>query len=235
LQSARDTHQNLIRVWGGGIYESDEFYDLCDELGLCVWQDFMFACAAYPTDRADFTQSALHEANDNLCRIRHHASLALLCGNNELEMFVVGENWPNYPLEEYKPFFDVKLRREAGRCCPQVSYWPGSPHAPGGEWKNGNTQDTGDCHLWDVWHGRQPFEWYRTSHPRFCSEFGFQSFPEPRTIDTFTLAGDRNISSPVLEHHQRSGIGNKAIMEYMLNWFRMPSSFENTVWLSQIQ
>ncbi|RME63678.1 MAG: glycoside hydrolase family 2 protein, partial [Caldilineae bacterium] len=236
LQDAAAANMNMLRVWGGGIYEEDVFYDLCDELGICVWQDFMFACAAYPTFDDAWMETVAHEVEDNVRRIRHHASLALWCGNNELEQGLVGDEWTEHTMswEDYSKLFDQRLPQIVRRLDPQTDYWPASPHTPVGDRRDFNNPNAGDAHLWSVWHGRQPFEWYRTCTHRFNSEFGFQSFPEPRTVATFTEADDRNITSYVMEHHQRSGIGNSTIIHYMLDWFRLPTSFENVLWASQI-
>ncbi len=238
LEDAAAAHMNMLRVWGGGIYEEDLFYDLCDELGLCVWQDFMFACATYPSHQREFLESVRAEAADNVARIRHHACLALWCGNNELEMGLVSDRWSDWTMswDDYQRLFDDLLPDVVGELDPGTAYWPASPHTPGPVEvrKDANHPARGDAHLWGVWHGNQPFEWYRSCEHRFNSEFGFQSFPEPRTVASFTEAADRNITSPVMEHHQRSGIGNTTIVRYMLEWFRMPTSFEKTLWLSQI-
>jgi len=236
LGDAADANMNMLRVWGGGIYEQDAFYDRCDELGLCVWQDFMFACAAYPGYDADFRANVRAEAEDNVRRLRHHASIALWCGNNELEQGLVGDRWTERTMSwaDYGKLFDQVLPEVVGRLDPQRSYWPCSPHSPVGERSDFNNPTCGDAHLWSVWHGREPFEWYRTCEHRFNSEFGFQSFPEPRSVVEYTEPRDRNITSYVMEHHQRSGIGNSTIIGYMLSWFRLPPSFDMTLWLSQI-
>ncbi|MFW6279966.1 MAG: beta-mannosidase [Planctomycetota bacterium] len=238
LTSAAEANMNMIRVWGGGIYENDAFYEICDELGLCVWQDFMFACGAYPADDPDFMRNCEEEFRDNVRRLRHHPSIALWCGNNELEQigFVredADEPYMSWP--EYTRLFDQLIPAVLQEEDPDRPYWPSSEHSPLGNRENSGNPNWGDAHLWSVWHGKEPFEWYRTTDHRFCSEFGFQSFPEPATIRSFTGAEDRNITSPIMEHHQRSGIGNQTIMHYMLSWFRLPEGFENTVWLSQIQ
>lgn len=235
LQSAAEANMNMLRVWGGGIYEQDSFYDLCDELGLCVWQDFMFACSTYPTFDADFMANVAAEAEDNIRRLRHHACLALWVGNNELEQGLVGDAWTQSTMswDDYDKLFEQLLPQTLQRLDPDRDYWPGSPHTPSDR-ADFNDPNEGDAHLWQVWHGRQPFEWYRTCDHRFNSEFGFQSFPEPKTVYGFTEPRDRNITSYVMEHHQRSGIGNDAIMQYMLSWFRLPTSFDMVLWLSQI-
>jgi len=238
IKAAAVANMNMLRCWGGGIYENDAFYDLCDEYGLCVWQDFMFACSVYPAFDEAWMANVKVEAEQNVRRLRHHASLALWCGNNELEQGLVGDVWDEKRMswEDYGKLFDALLPEVVKRLDPHRDYWPCSPHTPPpGDRKDFNDPTRGDGHLWSVWHGRQPFEWYRTAYHRFCSEFGFQSFTEPRMTATFTAPEDRNVTSYVMEHHQRSGIGNTVIMQYLLDWYRMPSGFENTLWLSQIQ
>ncbi|MFW5857420.1 MAG: beta-mannosidase, partial [Planctomycetota bacterium] len=236
LEDAAAANMNMLRVWGGGIYEDDTFYALCDELGLCVWQDFMFACSTYPTFDKAWMANVKVEAEENVRRLRHHPSIALWCGNNELEQGLVGPKWTDRQMSwtDYKKLFDKALPAVVERLDPERAYWPCSPHTPHGDRSHHRDPTCGDAHLWDVWHGRRPFEWYRTCEHRFNSEFGFQSFPHPRTVRGFTAKGDRNVTSAVMEHHQRSGIGNDAILQYMCDWFLLPKDFENTVWLSQI-
>ncbi len=236
LGSAVEANMNMLRVWGGGIYENDVFYDLCDELGLCVWQDFMFACGTYPTFDPDFMANVEAEAIDNVRRLRHHPCVALWCGNNELEQGLVGDRWTHRTMSwaDYKKLFDRLLPKVVAAHDGERTYWPSSPHTPHGDRTQWNDPTCGDAHLWSVWHGKRPFEWYRTTGHRFCSEFGFQSFPEPKTVAGYTVRADRNVSSYIMEHHQRSGIGNATIMHYMLSWFRMPKNFEMTLWASQI-
>lgn len=236
LQDMVAANMNMVRVWGGGIYENNEFYDLCDELGLCVWQDFMFAGSTYPTFDDAFLTNFKVEAEENIRRLRHHACIALWCGNNEIEMGMAGDEWTPKTMswKDYGRLFDDLLPRILKAEDPDRDYWPCSPHSPHGDRHDHANPKWGDAHLWAVWHGRQPFEWYRTCEHRFNSEFGFQSFPEPRTVKSYTAPQDRNITTRVMEFHQRSGIGNAVIMQYMLDWYRLPSSFENTLWLSQI-
>ncbi len=234
LTSAADANMNMLRVWGGGIYEADTFYDLCDELGLTLWHDFMFACSGYPAFDADFMANVEAEFRDNIARLRHHPSIALWCGNNELEMGLVGDGENQMPWAQYKSLFDELLPRVTTELDPDRDYWPCSPHTPGEGRVDFNNPDRGDAHLWDVWHGKKPFEWYRTCTHRFNSEFGFQSFPEPRVVHGYTAPEDRNVTTYVMEHHQRSGIGNSTIMTYLLDWYRLPTSFDMTLWLSQI-
>ncbi len=236
LDDAAAANMNMLRVWGGGIYEDDLFYALCDERGLCVWQDFMFACSTYPAFDDAFMANVRAEAADNVRRLRHHPCLALWCGNNELEQGLVGPEWTAHQMswEDYGKLFDALLPSVVAALDPERDYWPCSPHTPHGDRAQFNDPTQGDAHLWSVWHGRQPFEWYRTCAHRFNSEFGFQSFPEPKTVYGYTEPRDRNVTTWVMEHHQRSGIGNTVIMQYMLDWFRLPTSFEDTLWLSQI-
>ncbi|MFW5798343.1 MAG: beta-mannosidase [Planctomycetota bacterium] len=239
LTSASRCNMNMLRVWGGGIYEDDIFYDLCDELGIMVWQDFMFACAAYPAHDDEFMTSVKHEAEDQVRRLRHHPCMALWCGNNELEQIGFASDREDLhgvmTWDEYKALFDHLLDGVATSLDPEVPYWPSSPHTPVGDRTDAVAPESGDSHLWAVWHGKQPFEWYRTTTHRFCSEFGFQSFPEPKTVHDYTAPEDRNITHPIMEHHQRSPIGNGTILTYMLEWFRLPTSFDMLLWASQIQ
>ncbi|MBD5778177.1 glycoside hydrolase family 2 protein [Pelagicoccus sp. NFK12] len=236
LKSSVEANMNMIRVWGGGKYERDDFYDACDELGICIWQDFMFACAAYPGFDDDWVANVEVEIEQQVKRIRHHACLAIWCGNNELEHIspILGDEPGQMPWDEYMNLFDKVIGKIVKRNDPQRDYWPSSEHSPVGDRKFSQNPDCGDAHLWKVWHGREPFEWYRTAYHRFCSEFGFQSFPEPSTIETYTNKEERNVTSYVMEQHQRSPIGNSAIIDYMLSWFRLPVGFDNTIWLTQI-
>ena len=239
IKSAADVHMNMLRVWGGGIYEDNAFYDLCDEYGICVWQDFMFACSAYPAYDETFMQTVEQEAVDNIKRLRHHPSIALWCGNNEIEQMhklAIGKDAGDGKMtwKEYSALFDKLLPSLVKKHCPGTAYWPSSPHTPGKNRLDFNSPNEGDAHLWDVWHGRKPFEWYRTCDHRFNSEFGFQSFPEPSVVNNYVPKAERNITSYIMELHQRSGIGNDAIIQYMLSWFRLPTTFPHTLWLSQI-
>lgn len=237
LDDAADANMNMLRVWGGGIYEDDCFYEICDELGICVWQDFMFACMGYPSWDKSFMKNVKAEAVDNVRRLRHHPCMALWCGNNELEQQAAGgktAGQERMTWKEYGAIFDKLLAEVARELSPDTDYWPSSPHSPHGERENYNNPECGDAHLWEVWHGKKPFEWYRTCGHRFNSEFGFQSFPEPKTVYGYTVEKDRNVTTAVMEHHQRSGIGNTTIMQYMLDWFRLPCSFEMNLWTSQI-
>ena len=238
IKSAKDANMNMLRVWGGGIYENDEFYSICDEYGICVWQDLMFACYSYPVFDKELVENAKVEVDENIRRLRHHPCIAIWNGNNEIEQCnSVGEKWTQRQMkyEDYYKFFDETLKKVVAKADPERPYWPSSPHSPLGDRKDTCNPKSGDAHLWSVWHGRKPFEWYRETEPcRFVSEFGFQSFAEPKTVNSFTVPEDRNITSWVMEHHQRAPIGNSAIMGYMLDWLKMPKDFNSLLWGSQI-
>jgi beta-mannosidase len=235
LESAAAAHMNMIRVWGGGYYPHDHFFDTCDELGLCIWQDFMFACSTYPLWDPDFVENARVEAVDNVRRIRHHACLALWCGNNEIEQGMNSDGWSDcLSWDDYRRFFDDTLAGVVHEFDPQRDYWPSSSHTPGENRSDHNDPTRGDAHLWNVWVSHTPFEWYQTCEHRFNSEFGFQSFPELRTVAAFTEPGDRNITSPIMELHQKSPPGNSMIFHHLLDWFRMPVDFELTLRVTQI-
>ncbi|MFT6451774.1 MAG: beta-mannosidase [Halocynthiibacter sp.] len=238
LVSAVDAHMNMIRVWGGGRYEPDWFYDLCDELGLMVWQDFMFACNLYPSDDGYLINVAA-EVTENVERLQHHASIALWCGDNEL---VGALNWyeeSRADRDRYLVAYD-RLNRcieTALRAAdPGANWWPSSPSPGplsfGDAWHD---DSAGDMHFWSVWHEGRDFEHYRDVSPRFCSEFGFQSYPSMSVIRQFAEPKDFNIAAPVLESHQKNAGGNARIAETMFRYFRFPVDFENFVYLSQVQ
>ncbi|MBB4051021.1 beta-mannosidase [Devosia subaequoris] len=238
LKSAKAANMNMLRIWGGGQYEPDWFYDLCDELGILIWHDFMFACMSYPSDRT-FLKSVETEITQQVHRLSHHASIALWCGDNE----VIGSlDW--YPetkadKERYIANYDrlnSMLHRIVEDEDPARRFWPSSPSLGYMDFSDGWHSDTrGDLHYWDVWHSAKSFEAYRTVNPRFASEFGFQSFTSMNVVETFALEKDRNPSSPVMENHQRNAGGNARILETMTRYFRFPRDFEQMVFLSQIQ
>ncbi|NWG17942.1 MAG: glycoside hydrolase family 2 protein [Chloroflexi bacterium] len=236
IADAAAVHMNMLRVWGGGIYEHDSFYDLCDEYGICIWQDFMFSCGTYPSYDAEFMENVRAEAVDNVRRLRHHPSLALWCGNNELEQGLVGHEWTatTMSLADYSKLFDVLLKDVVQQEHPQGNYWPASPHSPLGDRLDWQNPTCGDVHLWGVWHGLKPFEWYYESTHRFVSEFGLQSFPQPNTLYPVLDEGDHDILGPVMTYRQRSEVGNNAIASYMADWFKPVGSFEARLWVSQI-
>ncbi len=225
---------NCIRVWGGGYYPEDFFYDICDELGLVVWQDFMFACAVYHLTE-EFEENIRVEIAENVRRLRHHASLGLWCGNNEMEMFVDEGMWgAKFQLKsDYVKMYEYIIPKILKKEDPQTFYWPASPSSGGG-FDSPNDENRGDVHYWDVWHGNKPFTEYRKFHFRYLSEFGFQSFPSVKTIETFTEPEDRNIFSYVMEKHQRNASANGKIMNYMEQTFLYPESLDKLVYYSQL-
>lgn len=238
LESCINANFNCLRVWGGGIYPDNSFYELCDEMGLVVWQDMMFACALYPGSDDSFIENISMEIEDNLKRIRHHASLGLLCGNNEMEWAFT--DWPRMVWNEksraeYVRQYEFVIPAIAAKVCPEISYWKASPSS-GGFFDNPNGDDKGDVHFWNVWHGGAPYTEFRKHHFRFLSEYGFQSFPSFKTIKTFCSKEDLNLYSPVMEDHQRNGdgAGNQKIMKYAGEYFRLGKSLENNIYISQI-
>jgi beta-mannosidase len=237
VHSAAETHQNMLRVWGGGFYESENFYDLCDRYGILVWQDCTFACSIYPMHDPEFVENIHSEIIDNVRRLRHRASLALWCGNNEMEMGWAGWGWNKPEVQDlkaaYDRFFNQTLPAWVKELDPDHSYWPSSPSSDI-PFEDPNGEEVGDSHYWDVWHGRKPFTAYRSNLPRFQSEFGFQSLPPLETIKTYADEADWNMTSYILEHHQRSWNGNGLMIAQMTDTFRMPKDFASLVYLSLV-
>jgi len=239
LESARDANMNMIRHWGGGYYENDEFYSICDELGIMVWQDFMFGNDWQPGTYA-FKQDIEAEAEDQVRRLRNHPSLVLWSGNNETEM---GFNWPprnTLPADvkfqmwqDYLTEFSGILPRVVARLEPEIPYWPSSPSA---DYEPLSDQfQTGDTHDWTVWHGRAPFSEYEQHHWRFVTEYGFQSFPEMRTVENFTEPQDRTgIFTPVMLAHQKNNEGNSIIQDYIARDYPKPKNFASFLYVSQV-
>lgn len=234
LADAAAANHNCIRVWGGGYYPDDWFYDLCDELGLLVWQDFMFSCASYELDQA-FEENISREIVDNVRRIRHHACLGLWCGNNEMEDQTMKGDWnPSIKQRyDYIKIFEYIIPRIVKQEDPAAFYWPSSPSC-GGNYDNPGDENRGDTHYWDVWHGNKPFTEYRKFHFRYLSEFGFQSFPCAKTVESFTLPEDRNIFSRVMEMHQRNCAANGKIMNYLSSTYLFPKDFDSMLYTSQL-
>lgn len=240
IESMTKAHMNMVRMWGGGIYESDYFYDQCDEKGLLVWQDFMFACTMYPGDK-DFIKKVKEEAEYNIKRIRNRPSLALWCGNNE-----VGVAWDNWGWQDsygwseevqqklqndYKKLFDEVLPEMVSTYDNGRFYFPSSPIS---NWGNLDDFTKGDNHFWGVWHGKYPFESFKEYVPRFMSEYGFQSFPSFKSIKKFTIEEDWGLETDVMNTHQKSYTGNGLIKVYMERDFDVPEKFEDFVYVGQL-
>ena len=238
LGSAQAAHMNMIRLWGGGQFEQDAFYEECDRRGLLVWHDLMFACALYPADKA-FLAEVRAEVEHQVRRLRDHPSIALWCGDNEC---IGSLNW----FEESRKNRDLylvsydRLNRTLGQAVeaadPGRSFWPsspcGGPDAFGDAWHN---DSAGDMHYWSVWHSGKDFSAYYAVRPRFCSEFGFQSFSSPEVVATFCPPEQRNPTAPLFEFHQKNNGGNARILETMARYFRQPQGFDNVCYLSQVQ
>jgi len=238
LTSAVDANMNMIRIWGGGQYEADWFYDMCDEMGIMIWQDFMFACNAYPAHQRDFLKSVRAEARQQIRRLSSHASMAVWCGDNELVGALSWFDETAADRDRYLAIYDRlnhTLEEAIDDEAPDVAFWPSSPSIGRLNFNDGwHTDTSGDMHFWDVWHSAKDFEHYRTVRPRFCSEFGFQSMPSMACIETFTDPKDRNISSKVMEVHQRNDGGNARIVETIQRYFKFPDTFADMAYLSQI-
>jgi beta-mannosidase len=239
LESARDANMNMIRHWGGGYYETDEFYSICDELGIMVWQDFMFGNDWQP-GTYPFKLNIEAEAEDQVRRLRNHPSIVVWCGNNETEAAMEWGPRDKLPLDvkyqmwqDYLTEFSGILPRVVARLAPETPYWPSSPSADY-EALSAHYQ-SGDAHIWDVWHGRVPFSTYETHHARFVTEYGFQSFPEMRTVEAFTEPEDRTgIMTPVMLGHQKNNEGNSLIHDYLLKDYSEPKDFPSFLYVSQV-
>ena len=240
ITDVKDANMNMLRVWGGGIYEKDIFYDLCDENGIMVWQDFMFACAMYPGDKG-FLNNVRVEAIQNIVRLRHHPCLALWCGNNEID-----EGWKNWGWQKqykyskldsmtvvgyYKNLFNKIIPDNIAKFDSARSYIPSSPRFG---WGRKESMLQGDSHYWGVWWGKEPFGIYEEKVGRFMSEYGFQGFPDLSTIDRFTLPEDRRLDSPVMKIHQKHPSGYEIIDEYLLRDYHKPKDFESYAYVSQL-
>lgn len=227
---------NCVRIWGGGYYPTDDFYALCDTYGMIVWQDLMFACNVYDVTKS-FEQTIVKEVQYQVKRLKHHACLGLWCGNNEIES--AWHHWGDFQLEtpylkaDYIKQFEYILPNIVQSIDTQTFYWPSSPSS-GGCFDNPDDETRGDVHYWDVWHGQKPFTEYRKHYFRFCSEFGFQSFPSTKTIDTYARKKDQNIFSKVMESHQKNDAANGKILYYVSENFRYPNNFKHFVYVTQI-
>lgn len=226
VQDAAAVNMNTMRFWGGGYYEDEALFDACDEAGICIWLDFKFACSAQPAFDDAFMDNVRVEARDNVRRIRHHPCIAVWCGNNEISL-MTGPKWSDKSMgqADYDKLFKDLIAQQVAELAPQATYVSGSP-------------ECGDRHYWDVWHGPKTFDAYRTL-TGFMSEFGFESFPEPKTVRAFTAPEDRaSVLTPVMKWHQRSGLGdedgNTEMLQMMAHYFNPPKDFDTTLWLSQI-
>lgn len=248
--SAAESNMNMLRVWGGGFYEEDVFYDLCDEYGIMVWQDFMFACSMYPGDEA-FLNSVRHEAIDNVKRLRNHPSIVLWCGNNEIDSawahYIENGGWgwkKDYNAEQreriwadYEAIFHDLLPEVVEAYAPGIDYWPSSPivSLTGDEKQHAHPSTSeGDIHYWGVWHNVEPFENYNTYVGRFMSEYGFQSFPEYKSVRTYAEEKDLALESEVMLAHQKNGAGNRLIKQYMDMYLHEPKDFPSFLYMSQV-
>ncbi len=236
LRSCTEANFNTVRVWGGGFYPDDCFYELCDRLGLIVWQDFMIACnCIWLTESREADLMA--EFAENLTRIRHHACLGLINGNNEMEGAMAGPRNPrNTPLlvADYLRLYHNLLPELCESLAPDLFYWPSSPSSCQSYDGNPSDQSRGDGHYWQVWHGWLPYEQYRNTYFRFCSEFGFEALPEPKTLESFTAPRDRNLFSPIMLNHQKCRAGNGKLMAYLSDYYLYPDDFRGVLYGSQL-
>ena len=236
LRSAVDANMNTLRVWGGGYYEFDYFYERCDELGILVWQDFMFSCSLHPADDA-FLDTVEEEVRHQVRRLATHPSIALWCANNENEeaaqsWFARHDHHEDH-LDDYAALYEETVGPACREEDPSRTYWPGSPSS-GPDEMEPYVFEKGDIHYWDVWHQGEPFEDYYTTEPRFVSEFGYQSFPSLDSLRTVMDESEFNPTSPAMEHHQRNPGGNSTILRRTASYFRFPFDFADFVYVSQL-
>lgn len=239
LEDTVAAHMNMIRVWGGGLYESDWFYEECDRLGILVWQDFMFSCSMYPA-APWFLDQVAAEVEYQVKRLKNHPSLALFCGNNEdlgaITWYAETKANPQRYLIDYDRLNEGTIGRLVRKFDGPSRWWPSSPSGGVDDFTDGwHVQGRGDMHFWSVWHEGKSFDEYYSVTPRFCSEFGFQSFPWPSDVATYAAKDQHNLTSPVMEHHQKNNRGNQIIFESFSRYFRVPEGFENQLYLSQVQ
>lgn len=240
IREAKDAHMNMLRVWGGGVYADDEFYKACDRNGILVWQDFMFACAMYPGDKA-FTDNVAEEVKDNVNRLKHHACIALWCGNNEID-----EGWKNWGWQKqyhysakdsaeiwnnYTTLFHTVIPEALHYSSQNAIYWPSSPSIG---WGRKESLLQGDAHYWGVWWGMEPFDRYEKKVGRFMSEYGFQGMPALSTLKTIAALPDLRLSSDAMKNHQKHSTGYETINTYMARDYKVPENFENFMYVSQL-
>lgn len=239
FEDVKAANMNILRVWGGGIYEDDKFYDEADRNGILIWQDFLFACTTYPHDPL-FLKRVEAEAEYNIKRLRGHASLAMWCGNNEIYEGVRYWGWKNkYTAEAFAEMnrgYDVLFRQllpdMVKRFDSDRFYMHGSPYEA--NWGRPESWKIADSHNWGTWYGRKPFESFDLEIPRFMSEYGFQAFPEMKTIRTFAEEKDFELESPVMNAHQKATIGNALIKQTMGLYYKVPAKFEDLVYVGLV-
>ena len=238
LRQAKICNFNTLRIWGGGYYPDDWFYDLCDEMGLVIFQDVMVACCM-PPDRREIRDEIEAEVRDNLLRFRDHACLGTLAGNNEVESIYANrakrdpDLLPDHMRENYLEIFEKIIPRVIDEICPEIPYIPSSP-TTGGHFIDPQNENYGDAHFWGVWHQNLPYDEYRKHYFRYLSEFGFQSYPCEKTVHSFTLPEDRNPFSRVMERHQRRTADNAKVFSYLAQTFLYPTSFPLILFASQV-
>ncbi|MEZ5195503.1 MAG: glycoside hydrolase family 2 protein [Bacteroidales bacterium] len=240
IQSAVDANMNMLRVWGGGVYEKDIFYNLCDEKGILVWQDFMFACNMYPGDE-EFIENVKQEASQQIKRLRNHPCIAIWCGNNEVDEGWHNWGWQkalNYSKEDstevwnnYLKIFEDVLPSTIITYSPYIPYVPSSPKIG---WGHEEALTQGDMHYWGVWWGEEPFGVYEEKVGRFMTEFGFQGFPNLQTLDSCLLKDDLSLSSVALQNHQKHPRGMELIQTYMEREYKVPENFDHYTYVSQL-
>lgn len=234
IKSCQDAGMNMIRVWGGGYYESEDFYDMCDEYGILVWQDFAFACAPYPFYNEEFLENVKEEVTFNVNRLKHRASLGIWCGNNEIEMMTIGWQLRAQYVKYTEIFFHNILAEMVETLDGVTPFIPGSPTSSDGFLKKVNCDEDGDTHLWHVWHGLQPLNYYRKRFTRFCSEFGLESLPDMKTVEFFAKPEDYDLTSPVFMSHQKCDSGNSKMIFYASTRFPIPKKFDDIVYMTQV-
>ena len=237
LKDAIRANMNTLRIWGGGIYEPDHFYELCDEMGIMVWQDFMFACSMYPADES-FLESVEKEARYQVKRLKGHASIILWCGNNEVASAWLSWGWkeelPGSIWDDYRKLFHELLPKVCSELDPQRLYWPSSPCHGTDQSNQDQIYGKGDNHYWGVWHGGDDFDAFEDNVGRFMTEYGMQSFPSMSMVESFTHKKDRSLDSDVMNVHQKASLGTGNLMKYVEDYYRVNDDFDSVAGLSQI-
>tara|TARA_B110000003_G_scaffold236373_1_gene241014 strand:+ start:601 stop:3063 length:2463 start_codon:yes stop_codon:yes gene_type:complete len=237
LNDAIRANMNTLRIWGGGIYESDHFYELCDEMGIMVWQDFMFACSMYPGND-EFLDSVEKEARYQVNRLKGYASVILWCGNNEIASGWLSWGWkeelPISVWQDYKKLFHELLPKVCNELDPERFYWPSSPGHGIDQSDEDQIYGKGDNHYWGVWHGGDEFDAFEDNVGRFMTEYGMQSFPATSTIESFADKKDRVLDSAIMNAHQKASLGTGNLMKYIEDQYRVTNDFDSVTGLSQI-